>query len=102
METDAGIFGYGESVPDYTRGQAPDEAVARVRGRNPAEFLGDDSLGSGLRMAPYDVVGRALEVQIRKLIPLPQVRPWHPFRSAAGVAGPELRGRRLWAAGRRS
>ena len=36
--------------------------------RNPAELLGDDSLGAGLQMALYDVVGKALEVPAYRLL----------------------------------
>jgi L-alanine-DL-glutamate epimerase-like enolase superfamily enzyme len=54
--TDTGVVGYGETLPHYTWGNVTDEAVERMRGKNPADFLGDDSLGAGLQMAIYDVV----------------------------------------------
>jgi L-alanine-DL-glutamate epimerase-like enolase superfamily enzyme len=79
LRTDAGLVGYGETLPHYTWGRVSDEAVARVTGRNPAEFLGDDSLGAGLQMAIYDVVGKALGVPAHRLFSLPVVRDAVPI-----------------------
>ena len=79
VTTDAGIVGWGETLPHYTWGRVTDAAVARVRGGNPADFLGDDSLGAGLQMALYDVVGQALGVPLYRLLPLPKVRDWCPI-----------------------
>ena len=73
------LVGYGETLPHYTWGRVTDEAIARVKGGNPADFLGDDSLGAGLQMALYDVVGKALGVPTYRLFNLPQVRPWCPI-----------------------
>ena len=58
------MVGYGETLPHYTWGRVSDDAIARVKGGNPAEFLGDDSLGAGLQMALYDLVGKALGVPV--------------------------------------
>ncbi len=69
--TDTGFVGYGETLPHYTWGRVTDAAVERVRGKNPADFLGDDSLGAGLQMALYDVVGKALGVPAYRLFNLP-------------------------------
>ena len=74
VTTDAGIVGYGETILHYTWGRVSDEAIARVKGGNPADFLGDDSLGAGLQMALYDVVGKALGVPVYRLLSLPRVR----------------------------
>jgi L-alanine-DL-glutamate epimerase-like enolase superfamily enzyme len=79
VETDAGLVGYGETLPFYTWGRVTDEAVERVRGRSAADFLADDSLGAGLQMAIYDVVGKALEVPVHRLFGLPKVREWCPI-----------------------
>jgi L-alanine-DL-glutamate epimerase-like enolase superfamily enzyme len=79
VETDAGLIGWGETLPHYTWGRVSDDAVARVKGKNPADFLGDDSLGAGLQMALYDVVGKALGVPVYKLLNQPLVRPWCPI-----------------------
>ncbi len=77
--TDAGLVGYGETLPHYTWGRVSDAAVEKVRGGNPADFLGDDSLGAGLQMAIYDVVGKALDVPVYRLFGLPKVRDWCPI-----------------------
>ncbi|HZO91028.1 MAG TPA: mandelate racemase/muconate lactonizing enzyme family protein [Chthonomonadaceae bacterium] len=80
MTTNApGIVGYGETILHYTWSRVPDEAIERVKGQNPADFLGDDSLGAGLQMALYDVVGKALGVPAYKLFNLPRVREWCPI-----------------------
>ncbi len=73
------IVGYGETILHYTWGRVSDEAIAKVKGRNPAEFLGDDSLGAGLQMALYDVVGKAMGVPVYRLLGLPRVREWCPI-----------------------
>src|SRR2546428_679818 len=57
VTTDAGLVGYGETILHYTWSRVPDDAIERVKGRNAADFLGDDTLGAGLQMAIYDVVG---------------------------------------------
>ncbi len=87
--TDAGFVGYGETLPHYTWGRVTDAAVERVRGRNPADFLGDDSLGAGLQMALYDVVGKALGVPAYRLFNLPKVREWCPIAWWNTKMGPE-------------
>lgn len=87
--TDAGVVGYGETLPHYTWGRVTDEAVERVRGKNPADFLGDDSLGAGLQMAIYDVVGKALGVPAYRLFNLPKVRDWCPIAWWNTKMGPE-------------
>jgi L-alanine-DL-glutamate epimerase-like enolase superfamily enzyme len=80
VTTDApGIVGYGETILHYTWGRVSDEAIARARGHNPADLLGDDSLGAGLQMALYDVVGKALGVPAYRLFNLPLVRQWCPI-----------------------
>jgi L-alanine-DL-glutamate epimerase-like enolase superfamily enzyme len=88
--TDAGVVGWGETLPHYTWGRVTDAAVARVRGRNALEFLGDDSLGAGLQMALYDAVGKALAVPVHRLLGLPQVRDWCPLAWWTTKAPPEV------------
>lgn len=73
------IVGYGETILHYTWGRVSDAAIERVRGGNPAEFLGDDSLGAGLQMALYDLVGKTLGVPVYRLLNLPCVREWCPI-----------------------
>ena len=73
------LVGYGETILHYTWGRVSDDAIARVVGGNPAEFLGNDSLGAGLQMALYDLVGKALGVPAYRLLNLPRVRDWCPI-----------------------
>ena len=73
------LVGYGETMPHYTWGKVTDEAIERVKGANAVEFLGDDSLGAGLQMAIYDLVGKAHEVPAHRLFGLPQARQWCPI-----------------------
>jgi L-alanine-DL-glutamate epimerase-like enolase superfamily enzyme len=89
VTSEDGTVGYGETLPHYTWGVVPDEAIERVRGRNPVDFLGDDSLGAGLQMALYDLVGKALEVPVHRLFNLPQVRDWCPIAWWNTKMGPE-------------
>jgi L-alanine-DL-glutamate epimerase-like enolase superfamily enzyme len=80
VTTDApDLVGYGETILHYTWSRVSDEAIARIKGRNPADFLGDDSLGAGLQMALYDLVGKALGVPAYRLFNLPRVREWCPI-----------------------
>ncbi|MGI5237896.1 mandelate racemase/muconate lactonizing enzyme family protein [Dactylosporangium sp. CA-139066] len=76
---DPDVVGWGETILDYCYAPVPDEAVAHVRGRNPAECLSRDDFGPGLQMALYDAVGNALGVPVRSLLPLPQVRDECPI-----------------------
>ncbi|HCL31407.1 MAG TPA: enolase [Candidatus Latescibacteria bacterium] len=89
VTTDDGSVGYGETLPHYTWGKVSDAALERVRGCNPAALLGDDGLGSGLQMALYDVVGKALGVPVHRLFNLPQVREWCPIAWWNTKMGPE-------------
>ncbi len=73
------LVGYGETLPFYTWGRVTDEAIERVRGRHPGDFLGDDTLGAGLQMALYDVAGKALGVPAYRLFGTAKVREWCPI-----------------------
>ena len=68
IETDAGITGYGEMLPNYTWSAAGRENVDRVVGEDPFRLLWDDSLGAGLQMAIYDVAGKALGLPCYRLL----------------------------------
>lgn len=78
VQTDAGIVGYGETLPNYTWGVVTDGAVERVIGQNPFTAMWDDSLGAGLQMALFDVAGKAAEVPCYRLLG-DQVREWCPI-----------------------
>lgn len=78
VETDAGLVGYGETLPNYTWGRVTDAAVERVRGRAPAECMWDDSLGAGLQMALFDLAGQEAGVPAYRLLGQ-KVRDWCPL-----------------------
>lgn len=79
LTEDPEIWGIGETIVHYTWQGVTDAAVARVTGANPAEHLFDDSLGAGLQMALFDLVGKALGVPAHRLMGQPQVREWAPI-----------------------
>ena len=68
VTTDTGHIGWGETVIHYTYGQVTDQSVEKVLGKSPAELMNDDSLGAGLQIALFDVVGKILEVPVYELI----------------------------------
>ena len=78
VTTDTGLVGWGETVIHYTWARVTDEAVNRVIGKSPADVMNDDSLGAGLQMALFDVVGKALGVPCYKLLGN-KVRDWSPI-----------------------
>ncbi len=65
---DTGHVGVGETMPYYTWGDVPEEAVARAEGANPVEIMWDDSLGAGLQMACFDAVGKLLDAPVWSLL----------------------------------
>jgi L-alanine-DL-glutamate epimerase-like enolase superfamily enzyme len=67
VETDQGLVGWGETLPNYTYHRVSDEAVQRVIGRNPVEVMWDDMLGCGLQMALFDVAAKRLDVPMHRL-----------------------------------
>jgi L-alanine-DL-glutamate epimerase-like enolase superfamily enzyme len=78
VETDDGLVGFGETLPNYTWGRVTDAAVERVKGRNPTELMWDDSLGAGLQMALFDLAAQRLEVPLYRLLGQ-KVRDWCPI-----------------------
>lgn len=78
VETDAGLVGIGETLPNYTWGRVSQSAIERVIGRNPFEVMWDDSLGAGLQMALFDVAGKAADVPCYRLLGA-KVRDWCPI-----------------------
>ena len=71
VTTATGHVGWGETVIHYTYGRVTDQSVQRVLGQSPAKLMNDDSLGAGLQMALYDIVGKALDVPAYRLFKLP-------------------------------
>ena len=88
VTTDTGHVGWGETVIRYTYGRVTDRTVERVLGQRPAELMNDDSLGAGLQMALFDVVGKILETPGHQLIG-PKVRDWTPISWWCIDASPE-------------
>ncbi len=78
VTTDSGLTGWGETVIHYTWARVTDDAVERVIGKSPADVMNDDTLGAGLQMALFDVVGKALGVPCYKLLGT-KVRDWSPI-----------------------
>ena len=58
VESDAGLVGYGETIPTYTWAKVPPDALQAVVGQNPFDLMWDDSLGAGLQMALWDLAGK--------------------------------------------
>lgn len=62
-----GVVGFGETMEYYTWGRVSEAELTRVRGKNAAELMWDDSLGAGLQMALFDAVGKAASVPCYRL-----------------------------------
>ena len=88
VTTDTGHVGWGETVIHYTYGHVTDDTVARVIGQSPAELMNEDSLGAGLQMALFDVVGKILEVPVHELLGN-KVRDWTPISWWCAWTSPE-------------
>ena len=88
VETDTGHVGWGETVIHYTYGRVTDDAVARTIGQSPAELMNEDSLGAGLQMALFDVVGKILEISVHRLLGT-KVRDWTPISWWCSHSSPE-------------
>ncbi len=68
VTTNTGHIGWGETVIHYTYSRVSEGSIERVLGQSPALYMNDDSLGAGLQMALFDVVGKILEVPVYKLL----------------------------------
>lgn len=64
----SGHVGHGETLSFYTWGRTTAEDLQRVKGRNAASLMWDDSLGAGLQIALFDAVARAAGVPIHRLL----------------------------------
>ena len=78
VTTDTGIVGWGESRAMHNWDRDMAAVDAGVVGRNPAELLWRDELGSGLQQAMFDLTGKALGVPAHRLIGR-QARAWVPL-----------------------
>lgn len=56
-----GVVGFGE-------GRLGRDALQRVTGKNAAEHMWDDSIGSGLQMALFDAVAKTNDVPVHRLL----------------------------------
>ena len=83
---ECGIEGYGETMCYYTWGTVSDESVAVVSGKNATELMWDDTLGAGLQMALFDVVGKAMEVPVYQLLGN-KLRDWVPVSWWSIISG---------------
>ncbi|NKB71761.1 MAG: enolase [Candidatus Latescibacteria bacterium] len=88
VTADSGHIGWGETVVHYTYGRVSDASVARVLGQSPAACMHDDSLGAGLQMALFDLVGQIMEVPVYQLMGR-KVRDWTPISWWCSHASPE-------------
>jgi L-alanine-DL-glutamate epimerase-like enolase superfamily enzyme len=75
---DNGLVGWGETLPNYTWAKVPEKVEASVAGKDPTELLWQDQLGAGVQMALFDVVGKALETPVYRLLGK-KVREWCPI-----------------------
>jgi L-alanine-DL-glutamate epimerase-like enolase superfamily enzyme len=68
VHTDAGLIGYGDQrVRPW--GQPELDCAKHLIGRSPFDFLNNSlSLGAGLNIALYDVMGKFLELPVHKLL----------------------------------
>jgi L-alanine-DL-glutamate epimerase-like enolase superfamily enzyme len=85
-----GLVGFGETIPHYTWRKVTDAAIKRVIGGNPAEFMQDDHFGAGLQMALYDLVGKALEVPMHRLLSANTIRNRTPISWWSTKMPPEI------------
>lgn len=88
VTTDSGHVGWGETVIHYTWARVTDASVEKVMGESPAKWMNDDSLGAGLQMALFDVVGKALGAPVYELLGS-KVRDWAPISWWSIDASPE-------------
>ena len=88
VTADTGHVGWGETVVHYTYGRVTDGSVARVMGQSPAARMADDSLGAGLQMALFDLVGHIMEVPVYQLVGT-RMRDWTPISWWCSHASPQ-------------
>ncbi|MBT3343279.1 MAG: hypothetical protein HN712_17075 [Gemmatimonadetes bacterium] len=88
IDTDAGLVGWGETrVRPWAH---PDPDVGKpLIGKRPIDFINNTlALGPGINTALYDLLGKALDVPVWKLIG-PKRRDWVPVAAWTRPASPE-------------
>jgi len=88
VTSDTGHVGWGETVVHYTHARVTDQSVARVMGQSPAALINEDSLGAGLQMALFDLVGKIMEVPAYELMGT-KIRDWTPISWWTSHSSPE-------------
>ncbi len=88
VTADTGDVGWGETVIHYTHQRVTDASVERVLHSSPADAMWDDSLGAGLQMALFDLVGRITGVSVHQLLGT-KVRDATPISWWCSHASPE-------------
>lgn len=68
VELASGAAGHGETMLFYPWEETTDSDIARVTGDDAVTHFWDDSVGSGLQIALFDAVGRALDVPVYELL----------------------------------
>ncbi len=81
-------MGWGETVIHYTHQRVTDDSVERVLHSSPAEAMWDDSIGAGLQMALFDLVGKITGVAVHQLLGT-RVREATPISWWCSHAAPE-------------
>ena len=75
---DNGVFGWGETIPNYTWAKVPGNIEERIVGRQAGDLLWQDGLGAGVQMALFDGVGKSLNVPAYSLLGT-KIREWCPI-----------------------
>ena len=88
VTADTGDVGWGETVIHYTHQRVTDASVERVLHTSPAEAMWDDSIGAGLQMALFDLVGKITGVAAHQLLGT-KVRAATPISWWCSHASPE-------------
>lgn len=85
---DNGVVGWGETIPNYTHAQVPDDIQDRIIGVDAADILWKDDLGAGVQQALFDAVGKNENVAAYSLLGN-KIREWCPISWWAMDMGPK-------------
>ena len=88
VRADTGDVGWGETVVHYTHQRVSDASVERVLHTSPAAAMWDDSVGAGLQMALFDLMGKVTGVCAHQLLGT-KVRDATPISWWCSHASPE-------------